>query len=80
MSSLYFDDILPVYYLKEQENVPEENSFSTDSSLSPPMKKVEFNLDLDLIGGESDLNDLTPADAADEPQNENNNNVSNAGQ
>ncbi|KAK9954706.1 hypothetical protein ABG768_016755 [Culter alburnus] len=63
----------------EQENVPEENSFSTDSSLSPPMKKVEFNLDLDLIGGESDLNDLTTADAADEPQNENNNNVSNSG-
>ncbi|XP_051735044.1 uncharacterized protein LOC127504470 [Ctenopharyngodon idella] len=62
----------------EEENVPEENSFSTDSSLSPPMKKVEFNLDLDLIGGESDLNDLTTADAADEPQNENNNNVSNA--
>ncbi|XP_048034595.1 uncharacterized protein LOC125260317 isoform X2 [Megalobrama amblycephala] len=64
----------------DQENVPEENSFSTDSSLSPPMKKVEFNLDLDLIGGESDLNDLTTADAADEPQNENNNNVSNSGQ
>ncbi|XP_067301606.1 uncharacterized protein [Pseudorasbora parva] len=62
----------------DDQNLPEENSFSSNSSLTPPMKKVEFNLDLDLIGG-SDypvLNDLTTDDA---PQNENNNNVSNAG-
>lgn len=75
------DDNLPVYYLKDEQNVPEENSFSSNSSLATPgyMKKVEFNLDLDLLGGESDLNDSTDAEAIDTAQNENNNNVSNAG-
>lgn len=75
------DDNLPIYYLKDEQNIPEENSFSSNSSLATPgyMKKVEFNLDLDLLGGESDLNDSTDAEATDTAQNENNNNVGNAG-
>lgn len=75
------DDNLPVYYLKDEQNVPEENSFSSNSSLATPgyMKKVEFNLDLDLLGGESDFNDSIDAEATDTAQNENNNNVSNVG-
>ncbi|XP_026101291.1 uncharacterized protein LOC113072515 [Carassius auratus] len=64
----------------DYQNVPEENSFSSNSSLSPPMKDEDFNLCLNLLGGESDLNDLTEAEATDTTQNENNNNVSNAGQ
>ncbi|KAL6483773.1 hypothetical protein MHYP_G00086450 [Metynnis hypsauchen] len=59
----------------EQQNVPEEDSFMSDTSLTPPMKKVEFNLDLDLIGGE-----LEPkAEPSDPQQNENNNNFTNIG-
>lgn len=42
------------------------------------MKNEDFNLYLNLLGG--DLNDLTEAEATDTTQNENNNNVSNAGQ
>ncbi|KAL7864009.1 hypothetical protein AOLI_G00154290 [Acnodon oligacanthus] len=54
----------------EQQNVPEEDSFMSDTSLTPPIKKVEFNLDLDLIGGE-----LEPkAEPSDPQQNGNNNN------
>ncbi|KAF4096283.1 uncharacterized protein LOC131532339 [Onychostoma macrolepis] len=64
----------------DEQNVPEENSFSSNSSLATPgyMKKVDFNLDLDLLGGESDLNDSIDDEATDTAQNENNNNVSNA--
>ncbi|KTG41441.1 hypothetical protein cypCar_00031326, partial [Cyprinus carpio] len=62
----------------DYQNVPEENSFSSNSSLSTPMKNEDFNLYLNLLGG--DLNDLTEAEATDTTQNENNNNVSNAGQ
>ncbi|XP_050953346.1 uncharacterized protein LOC127155272 isoform X2 [Labeo rohita] len=62
------------------QNFPEENSFSSDSSLASPMKKVEFNLDLDLLGSDSELNNTTEAEATNTEQNENNNNVSNAGQ
>ncbi|XP_059396735.1 uncharacterized protein LOC132129238 isoform X6 [Carassius carassius] len=62
-----------------EQNAPEENSFSPDSSLFTPVKKVEFNLDLDLLGSESELSGLTEAEATDAAQNENNNNVSNAG-
>ncbi|XP_016295375.1 uncharacterized protein LOC107653219 [Sinocyclocheilus anshuiensis] len=63
----------------DEQNVPEENSFSSNSSLSMPVKKVEFNLDLDLLGSESELSAQTEAEATDAAQNENNNNVSNAG-
>ncbi|XP_059396731.1 uncharacterized protein LOC132129238 isoform X2 [Carassius carassius] len=63
----------------DEQNAPEENSFSPDSSLFTPVKKVEFNLDLDLLGSESELSGLTEAEATDAAQNENNNNVSNAG-
>ncbi|XP_016104998.1 uncharacterized protein [Sinocyclocheilus grahami] len=63
----------------DYQNVPEENSFSSNSSLAAPMKNEEFNLYLNLLGGESDLNDSTEAEATDTAQNENNNNVSNAG-
>lgn len=80
LSSLYSDDSLPICYIKDEQNVPEENSFSSNSSLDTPMEKVEFNLDLDLLGGDSDFNGLTEAEATDAEQNENNNNVSNAGQ
>lgn len=66
-----------LYYLKEDQNLPEENSFPSSFSLTPPIRKVEFNLDLDLISGESELNSPTTADAS---QNENNNNISHAGQ
>lgn len=57
----------------DEANVPEENSFSSSSSLTPPLKKVEFNLDLDLIGGESDFSNPTASEADDAAQNENNN-------
>ncbi|XP_051956296.1 uncharacterized protein LOC127625202 [Xyrauchen texanus] len=63
----------------EQQNVPDENSFSSSPSFTPPMKKVEFNLDLDLIGIESDLNSPTAVDGSDAPHSENNNHVSIAG-
>ncbi|XP_051518422.1 uncharacterized protein LOC127420293 [Myxocyprinus asiaticus] len=65
----------------EQQNVPEENSFSSSPSFTPPMKKVEFNLDLDLdlIGRESEMNSSTTVHSSDAVQNENNNNVTNAG-
>ncbi|KAK7129426.1 hypothetical protein R3I94_017591 [Phoxinus phoxinus] len=65
----------------EEHNSPEENSFTSSSCSTPPMKKVEFNMDLDLIGGDYDLNDLSLStdDVTDAPQNENNNNLSNAG-
>ncbi len=71
------DDNLPVYYLKDEENVPEENSFTSNSSLATPghVKKVEFSLDLDLFGGESDFNDSIDADATDTAQNKNNSNA-----
>ncbi|KAL7859080.1 hypothetical protein SRHO_G00142270 [Serrasalmus rhombeus] len=59
----------------EQQNMPEEDSFMSDTSLTPPMKKVDFNLDLDLIGGE-----LEPkAEPSDPQQNENNNNFTSTG-
>lgn len=71
------DDNLSVYYLKDEQNVPEENSFTSNSSLATPgyMKKVEFSLDLDLFGGESDLNDSIDAEATETAQNENNSNA-----
>ncbi|KAK2886153.1 hypothetical protein Q8A67_016990 [Cirrhinus molitorella] len=56
-------------------NFPEENSFSSVSSLASPTKKVEFNLDLDLLGSDSELNCTTEAEATDAEQNENNNNA-----
>nr|XP_009295414.1 uncharacterized protein LOC101884517 [Danio rerio] len=55
-------------------NVPEENSFCSSSvSSTPPLKKVEFNLDLDLIGGESDFSNPAASEADNAEQNENNN-------
>ncbi|XP_039516751.1 uncharacterized protein LOC120471076 isoform X1 [Pimephales promelas] len=65
----------------EEQNSPEENSFTSSSCSTPPMKKVEFNLDLDLIGGDYELNDLSlsAADVPETPQNQNNNNLFNAG-
>ncbi|XP_066529459.1 uncharacterized protein [Hoplias malabaricus] len=63
----------------ESQNVPEEDSFRSDTSLTPPMKKVEFNLDLDLIGGEPELMECAKGESGDPAQNENNNNLSNSG-
>lgn len=63
----------------EEPNLPEESSFTSSPSVTPPLKKVEFNLDLDMISGESDLNSPTSSDAWDAAQNENNNNISHAG-
>ncbi|XP_076849994.1 uncharacterized protein LOC143498967 [Brachyhypopomus gauderio] len=60
-------------------NLLEEDSFLSDTSLTPPMKKVEFNLDLDLIGRDSELASSAPDDTSESQQNENNNNVTNAG-
>ncbi|XP_036448307.1 uncharacterized protein LOC118823036 isoform X2 [Colossoma macropomum] len=59
----------------ERQNVPEEDSFMSDTSLTPPMKKVEFNLDLDLISGEPE----PEAEPNDSQQNENNNNFTSTG-
>ncbi|KAA0706533.1 hypothetical protein E1301_Tti020743 [Triplophysa tibetana] len=63
----------------EDQNLPEENSFPSSPSLTPPIRKVEFNLDLDMISGEFELNTPTSADACDASLNENNNNIFNAG-
>ncbi|XP_026777217.2 putative uncharacterized protein DDB_G0292292 [Pangasianodon hypophthalmus] len=64
----------------DQQNVPEEDSFTSDLNLNlnSPGKKVEFNLDLELIGVEPELE----KQATDEPtdnDNENNNNDTNTG-
>lgn len=63
----------------EQQSGPEEDSFTSDLSLSSPVKKVEFNLDLELIGGEPEpvkqATDETPTDN----DNENNNNDTDTG-
>ncbi|KAI4893101.1 hypothetical protein NFI96_026772 [Prochilodus magdalenae] len=63
----------------EQQDVPEEDNFLSDASFTPPLKKVEFNLDLDLIGGEPTLEDQASPEASDPQQNENNNNFTSAG-
>ncbi|XP_072553174.1 uncharacterized protein [Salminus brasiliensis] len=63
----------------EQQNVPEEDSFMSDASLTPPPKKVDFCLDLDLIGGDFEVLDPPSPEASDQQQNENNNNVTNSG-
>nr|XP_055044727.1 uncharacterized protein LOC129431052 [Misgurnus anguillicaudatus] len=64
----------------EEQNLPEENSFPSSPSLTPPMKKVEFNLDLDdFMSGESDVISPTSEDSCDAAHNENNNNISDAG-
>lgn len=62
----------------DQQNVPEEDSFASDLSLSSPMKKVEFNLDLDLIGADPDMEKQT-TDQTTDNGNENNNNDMNTG-
>ncbi|XP_076849993.1 uncharacterized protein LOC143498966 isoform X3 [Brachyhypopomus gauderio] len=69
----------PTHGETEQTSSSEEDSFLSDTSLTPPMKKVEFNLDLDLIGRESELASSAPDDTSESQQNENNNNVTNAG-
>lgn len=72
--------IVSLFYLEEDQNLPEENSFPSSPSLTPPIRKVEFNLDLDLISGEFELNTPTSADTCDASLNENNNNIFYAGQ
>ncbi|XP_060793745.1 TNF receptor-associated factor family protein DDB_G0272098 [Neoarius graeffei] len=62
----------------EQQNVAEENSFTSDLSLNSPVKKVEFNLELELIGGESELTKQATNETTDN-DNENNNNDTNTG-
>ncbi|XP_062871923.1 uncharacterized protein LOC134333724 [Trichomycterus rosablanca] len=57
-------------------NIPEENSFSSESSLSLDVKKVGFNLDLDLIG-DSVLANEASSEPKDQEQSENNSNDSN---
>ncbi|XP_065131735.1 uncharacterized protein [Paramisgurnus dabryanus] len=64
----------------EEQNLPEENSFPSSPSLTPPMKKVEFNLDLDdFMSGESDVISPISEDSCDAAHNENNNNISDSG-
>ncbi|KAI5096157.1 hypothetical protein C0J45_14587 [Silurus meridionalis] len=58
----------------EQQNVPQEDSYSSDLSLSSPVKRVEFNLDLELIGVESDLVRQATDNETTDNDNENNNN------
>ncbi|XP_057175438.1 uncharacterized protein LOC130545106 isoform X2 [Triplophysa rosa] len=65
--------------LESDPNLPEENSFASSPSLTPPIRKVEFSLDLDMISGEFELNSPTSADACDASLNENNNNIFHAG-
>ncbi|XP_043086293.1 uncharacterized protein LOC122332896 isoform X2 [Puntigrus tetrazona] len=59
----------------DEQNVPEENSFSSSSSSSSSgyVKRVEFDLDLDVLGAGADPSGST------QDENENNNNVSGAG-
>ncbi|KAK3518576.1 hypothetical protein QTP70_004095 [Hemibagrus guttatus] len=57
----------------DQQNFPEEDSYSSDLSLSSPVKKVEFNLDLDLIGADPEMEKQT-TDKTTDNGNENNNN------
>ncbi|KAF5904170.1 flocculation FLO11-like isoform X1, partial [Clarias magur] len=61
----------------EQQNVPEEDSFSSDLSLDLPVKKVEFNLDLELIGADPEPAKEDTVETTDN-DNENNNNDMNA--
>ncbi|XP_056589405.1 uncharacterized protein LOC130409444 isoform X2 [Triplophysa dalaica] len=65
--------------LESDQNLPEENSFPSSPGLTPPIRKVEFNLDLDMISGEFELNTPTSADTCDASLNENNNNIFYAG-
>lgn len=60
------------------KNIPEENSFRSDSSLSLEVKKVGFHLDLDLIGDSVSADEASTEQKEQEP-NESNNNDSNAG-
>lgn len=62
----------------EQQNVPEEDSFTSDLCLNSPVKKVEFNLDPELIGGEPELKKPATEEPTDN-DNENNNNDTNTG-
>lgn len=61
-----------------QQNVPEEDSFMSDTSLTPPPKKVEFSLDLDLIGDDFEMVELPNTEPSNQQQNENNN-ITNSG-
>ncbi|XP_022533017.2 uncharacterized protein LOC111194097 [Astyanax mexicanus] len=60
------------------QNVPEEDSYMSETSLTPPPKKVEFSLDLDLIGDDFEMVELPNAEPSNQQQNENNNNVTNS--
>ncbi|XP_053338313.1 uncharacterized protein LOC128510220 [Clarias gariepinus] len=62
----------------EHQNDPEEDSFSCDLSLDLPVKKVEFNLDLELIGGDPEPAKEPTLETTDN-DNENNNNDTNTG-
>ncbi|TRY98549.1 hypothetical protein DNTS_005264 [Danionella cerebrum] len=48
---------------REQQNRPEENSFSSSTTMTPPLKMLEFNLDLSLTGGEPDSSYLKASEA-----------------
>ncbi|XP_035377429.1 uncharacterized protein LOC113591019 isoform X2 [Electrophorus electricus] len=63
----------------EHHNVPEEDSFFSDTSLTPPIKKVEFDLDLDLMDRGSEQATSATDEASELQQNENNNNITNTG-
>ncbi|KAK1803780.1 hypothetical protein P4O66_020797, partial [Electrophorus voltai] len=61
----------------EHHNVPEEDSFFSDTSLTPPIKKVEFDLDLDLMDRGSEQATSATDESSELQQNENNNNITN---
>ncbi|GAA6086891.1 uncharacterized protein LOC113655445 isoform X2 [Tachysurus ichikawai] len=62
----------------EQQNDPEDDSYTSDLGLTSPVKKVEFNLDLDLISADPEMEKQTTEETTDNG-NENNNNDTNTG-
>ncbi|XP_027021809.2 uncharacterized protein LOC113655445 isoform X2 [Tachysurus fulvidraco] len=49
----------------EQQNVPEDDSFTSDLGLMSPVKKVDFNLDLDLISADPETEKQTTEETTD---------------
>lgn len=73
-SLLFFTLLFPL----EQQNDPEDDSYTSDLGLTSPVKKVEFNLDLDLISADPEMEKQTTEETTDNG-NENNNNDTNTG-
>lgn len=63
----------------EQRRVSEDDSSGSDLSLNLPVKKVEFNLDLELIGADPEVEKGTLDEPVDNGNENNNNNDTNTG-